>query len=116
MERAKEYNQKASGSGALTRCTPIAALAAACKAPLAAVALAREDAQLSHPSTPVTYASAAYALTAASLIAGSGDPRSALDELRAWLNREQAAVRPGGQQTLGDGKASSWTHLSRGAQ
>jgi len=111
MERAKEVNQKASGSGALTRCTPLAAAAAS---PTVAASLAREDAQLSHPSTHVGLASAVYALTASALIQSSGDRKASLEQLQSWLSRQQAAANSGAPKALAD--KSGWAHLSRGEQ
>lgn len=94
LERAKELNQKSMGTGALTRCVPIAVLAAAVAEPAAAVALARADAALSHPDPTVGNASAAYAATIAQLIiAGDGDRRRALEALQAWILSEAPGAR-----------------------
>jgi len=116
LERAKELNQKSMGTGALTRCVPIAVLAAAVAEPAAAVALARADAALSHPDPTVGNASAAYAATIAQLIiAGDGDRRRALEALQAWILSEAKAARSGGKQLAAAGGQGGWTHLPKTA-
>lgn len=115
-ERAKEQNSRSKGSGALLRCPPLAALGALRRAaPAAAAALARADAQLSHPEAAVGEASAAFVFIAHHLVT-SGDCALALEELRRWAEAERSARAAGVSAAVGAGGPSGSTHLSRGVQ
>lgn len=117
-QHAKDQNQKSMGSGALARCAPLAALAVAHQAPAACAALARADAELSHPSPSVGFASAALVFTIAHLAASGGDRNRALAEVEQWAKRELEAARSGIPAPLeaAAGGPAGWTHLSSGPQ
>eukprot|EP00933_Yihiella_yeosuensis_P083004 TRINITY_DN97071_c0_g1_i1.p1 TRINITY_DN97071_c0_g1~~TRINITY_DN97071_c0_g1_i1.p1 ORF type:complete len:527 (-),score=117.38 TRINITY_DN97071_c0_g1_i1:393-1913(-) len=114
-QRAKDVNQKSMGSGALLRCTALAAAGAARNVPSKAANLARQEAGLSHPHATVGYASAVYTIACVYLIRNSGDRTAALGELQQWLEAQHTSIRDGLPRPSDDGPRG-FTHLSRGAQ
>jgi len=113
---AREVNQKSLGSGALVRCMPLAVLGAVHGAPSVAGNLACQDAELSHPSTVIGTASAAFVVASSCLISTGGDRAAALAEVQQWAKREHEAATKGKAGPVEVEGTQGWTHLSSGVQ
>jgi len=116
IENSREVNPKSLGSGALVRCMPLAVLGAVHGAPSVAGNLACQDAELSHPSTVIGVASAAFVVASSSLISTSGDRSAALSQVKQWAKREHEASAKGMPSPVEVEGPQGWTHLSSGVQ
>jgi len=95
---------------------PLAVLGAVHGAPSVAGNLAYQDAELSHPSTVIGTASAAFVVASSSLISTGGDRAAALSEVQQWAKREHEAAVKGRSAPVEVEGPQGWTHLSSGVQ
>lgn len=90
-KEARAINSESKANGALMRVTPLAVAAAACSFD-ESIALAYQDAELTHPNIACKQANASYVLAIRHLILRPGDSTGAIEVAQRYLDPLQSEV------------------------